>query len=155
MSTIPDAEAMVKTLNQDGAHAEADVSTAASFLAEQPTARKSGLAVVGFSLGAYFALELSNKDPDHIRSVVVYYGTGGEDFSASKASYLGHFAENDPFEPRPGVDELEATIRKAGRPVTFHHYPGTGHWFAEPDRLDAYNKPAADLAWTRTLEFLA
>lgn len=154
VTTIPEAEAMVKMLNQDSAKAEADASAATRFLAERSEAGAGGLAVIGFSLGAYFALELSNSDPEHIRSVVVYYGTGGADFNASKAAYLGHFAENDPFEPRAGVDDLEATIKKAGRPVTFHHYPGTGHWFAEPDRVDAYNKAAADLAWTRTLEFL-
>lgn len=154
VTTIPDAEAMVKLLNQDSARADADVSAATRFLAERSGEVPGGLAVVGFSLGAYFALELSIKDPERIRSVVVYYGTGGEDFGSSQAAYLGHFAEDDPFEPRAGVDALEAALKQAGRPVTFHHYPGTGHWFAESDRVDAYNKAAADLAWTRTLEFL-
>ena len=45
-------------------------------------------------------------------------------------------------------------IRGAGRPVTFHHYPGTGHWFFESDRADAYHEEAAELAWERTLAFL-
>jgi carboxymethylenebutenolidase len=31
---------------------------------------------------------------------------------------------------------------------------GTGHWFFEPDRSDAYNEEAATLAWDRTLAFL-
>ena len=42
----------------------------------------------------------------------------------------------------------------AGRPVTFHRYSGTGHWFFEPDRPQAYNQEAASLAWDRTLAFL-
>jgi carboxymethylenebutenolidase len=33
-------------------------------------------------------------------------------------------------------------------------YAGTGHWFCEPDRTDAYNEAAANLAWERTLAFL-
>jgi carboxymethylenebutenolidase len=49
---------------------------------------------------------------------------------------------------------LEASLRYAGRPVTFYRYSGTGHWFFEPDRPDAFNQAAADLAWDRTLSFL-
>jgi carboxymethylenebutenolidase len=148
--TIPGAEALAKTL---GEQADADLAAATRFLSERANA-VNGLAVIGFSLGAYFALQSSAVDPQNIRSVVIFYGIGGGDFSASQASYLGHFAENDDYEPRPGVDELEATLRSAGRPVTFHHYPGTGHWFFEPDRTDAYNPEAANMAWDRTLAFL-
>ncbi|HEY5982321.1 MAG TPA: alpha/beta fold hydrolase [Anaerolineales bacterium] len=152
--TIPEAEALVKLLNKNEQLARSEIEDAALYLAVR-SGHLDNLAIVGFSLGAYYALEHSTSDPDHIRAVVVYYGTGGGmDFKKSRAAYLGHFAENDPFEPRAGVDELEQTIQKAGRPVTFHHYPGTGHWFAEPDRTDAYNKAAAELAWDRTLEFL-
>ena len=45
-------------------------------------------------------------------------------------------------------------IRAAGREVTFHVYPGTGHWFVEPNRPDVYNAAAAELVWERTLAFL-
>ena len=110
--------------------------------------------VVGFSLGAYFALDLSATDPEHIRSVTVFYGTGPADYSRSRADYLGHFAETDEFEPQSEVDKLEAALRRAGRPATFHRYAGTGHWFFEPDRPNAFNRAAASLAWDRTLAFL-
>jgi carboxymethylenebutenolidase len=115
---------------------------------------RSGLAVIGFSLGAYYALDLAAADPMHIRSVVIYYGTGGSDYSNSRAAYLGHFAEKDEFEPQSNVDNLEESLRRAGRPVTFYRYSGTGHWFFEPDRAQAYNPAAASLAWDRTLAFL-
>jgi carboxymethylenebutenolidase len=72
----------------------------------------------------------------------------------SRAAYLGRFAADDPFEPAENVDWLEGVLRRAGRPMTFHRYPGTGHWFVEPDRVDAYNAEAARLAWERTLAFL-
>ena len=114
----------------------------------------SGLAVIGFSLGAYYALNLSAADPQHIRSVVLFYGTGGVDFSTARAEYLGHFAGDDPYESPSNVAELEESLKAAGRPVTFYTYPGTGHWFFEPDRTDAYNPAAAALAWDRTLAFL-
>jgi carboxymethylenebutenolidase len=78
----------------------------------------------------------------------------GGDFSNSRADYLGHFAELDEYETQTNVDSLEASLRRAGRPVTFFRYPGTGHWFFEPDRVEAYNPAAASLAWDRTLAFL-
>jgi carboxymethylenebutenolidase len=150
--TIPGAEDLSNTL--DAGQAKADVLHAATFLHERASQETgSGLAVIGFSLGAYFALDLSNIDPEHIRSVVVFYGTGPGDFSKSRASYLGHFAETDEFEPRSEVDKLEASLRRAGRPVSFHHYNGTRHWFFEPDRPQ-FDEAAARLAWERTLAFL-
>jgi carboxymethylenebutenolidase len=110
--------------------------------------------VIGFSLGAFYALDFSASDPETVRAVVLFYGTGPIDASKSRAAYLGHFADDDLFEARSDVDSLEQTLRRAGRPVTFYHYPGTGHWFFEPDRAGAYNPAAAELAWERTLNFL-
>jgi carboxymethylenebutenolidase len=86
--------------------------------------------------------------------VVLFYGVGPADFNRSKARYLGHFAANDPYEPPENVAWLEDALKTAGRPLTFYTYPDTGHWFFEPDREDAYDQPAAQLAWERTLAFL-
>ena len=152
--TIPDAEALGSALDTNHLQAKAEIAAAALFLAERSGQAGSGISVIGFSLGAYYALDLSAADPDHIHSVVVFYGTGPADFSKSKAAYLGHFAGDDPYEPPSNVDELEEALKQAGRPVTFHRYSGTGHWFFEPDRADAYNQAAASLAWDRTLAFL-
>ncbi|MFH2039270.1 MAG: dienelactone hydrolase family protein [Chloroflexota bacterium] len=151
-TTIPEAEGLSSKLDAD--EARTDIAKAVNFLSQRAAPGGHDLAVVGFSLGAYFALELSNTDPDHIRSVVVFYGTGHEDYSASRAEYLGHFAEEDDFEPVANVNNLEQLLRTAGRPVTIHLYPGTGHWFFEPDRPQAFNQSAASLAWDRTLAFL-
>jgi len=149
---IEQAEALSSAL--DGERAKAEVAEAAAFLRERAIEDDRGLAVVGFSLGAFFALDLSTTDPENIRAVVLFYGTGPGDCAQSKAAYLGHFAGNDPYEPDENVHGLENELRQAGRPVTFHRYPDTGHWFFEPDRTDAYNPEAAALAWERTLEFL-
>ena len=152
--TIPEAEALGSALDTNHLQAEAEILDAARYLGERAEHAEGGIAVVGFSMGAYYALDLSNADSQHIHSAVVFYGTGADDFSSSSASYLGHFAENDQFEPQSNVDGLEKSLKDAGRPVTFHIYPGTGHWFFEPDRPQSYNKSAAALAWERTLAFL-
>jgi carboxymethylenebutenolidase len=130
------------------------LDAALDFLRDHEAARRGGLGVVGFSFGAYFALELSRARPEEIRAAVVFYGTNGGDFAAARASYLGHFAETDEYEPADGVRGLENVLRKAGRPVEFHTYPGTGHWFFESDRAGAYHPRAAEAAWERTLTFL-
>ena len=148
-ATIEEAEALSSQLSVESA--KADIAEAVNYLLARTGPR---LGVVGFSLGAYFALQLSCDDPQHAEAVVLFYGSGDGDFSRSKAAYLGHFAETDPYEPAENVDWLENALRSAGRPVTFHHYEGTGHWFCEPDRPDAYNEPAARLAWERTVAFL-
>ncbi len=152
-NTIPSAEALVKALNTNHLQAEADTAEATRFLHERAGQTDRGLAVIGFSLGANYALDLAAADPEHIRSVVLFYGTGGDDFGNSRAAYLGHFAENDPFESQSDVNRLEENLRRVGRLVTFYRYPRTAHWFFEPDRPE-YNKAAADLAWERTLTFL-
>ncbi|MEL6393259.1 MAG: dienelactone hydrolase family protein [Bacteroidota bacterium] len=150
--TIAEAEVLSNELSPD--QARADIADAMEFLRDRANESDPGLAVIGFSLGAYFALDLSVTHPDHIRSVVVFYGTRAGDYSNSQAAYLGHFAEADEFEPQSDVDELEAALQRAGRPVSFYSYPGTGHWFFEPDRSQAFNQAAADLAWEQTLTFL-
>ncbi|MHB8135722.1 MAG: dienelactone hydrolase family protein [Anaerolineaceae bacterium] len=152
--TIQDAEALSTALDGNYLQAKSEIRDAVTFLTDRAGKSGHGLAVIGFSLGAYYALDLSNADPDHIRSVVVFYGSGATDFSNSKADYLGHFAENDPYEPQSNVDALEEALKRAGRPVTVYRYEGTGHWFFEPDRAQAFNPQASRLAWERTLEFL-
>ena len=111
------------------------------------------IGVLGFSFGAAYAVWATAKR-DLSTAAVVYYGTmGGPSLSQGSAPVLGHFAESDPYESDEGVAEFEATLRSAGRDVTIHRYPGTGHWFAEPSR-DAYRPQQADLAFERTVAFL-
>ncbi len=99
-------------------------------------------------------LATSVVKPDIVGAVVVFYGSYPIDFSKSQASYLGHYAPDDEWEPVADVRATEEKIRGAGRDVAFHFYPGTKHWFVEENRPVEYNREASDLAWKRTLEFL-
>ncbi len=149
-----EAETLGAALDASVDQARAEIADAVTFLRERARSDDAGVAVIGFSLGAYYALDLSTRAPEYIQSVVLFYGTGPADFSRSKADYLGHFAANDEFEPASNVNELKESLISAGRSVTFYTYPDTGHWFFEPDRADVYNPAAASLAWDRTLAFL-
>ncbi len=125
-------------------------------LRKHPAVTGNRLGVVGFSMGGYWSLWLAQKMPALVGAVTLFYGTngGGGNFHASQAAYLGHFAERDPYESAGVIRSLEKKLRDAGRPVAFHTYPETGHWFFEQDRPEAYNAQAAQLAWERTLAFL-
>jgi carboxymethylenebutenolidase len=153
-ASIAEAEALVAAHDRAPAVAEAVVLSAADHLRGLPAVTAAQIGVIGFSLGAYWALHLSQVRPDEVGAVVTVYGTDDGDYSTARAAYLGHFAEHDDFEPLESVRALETRIRTAGRDVTFHVYPGTGHWFVEPNRPDVYDAAAADLVWERTLAFL-
>ena len=114
----------------------------------------SGIACVGFSFGAAWSIWAA-AERDAVAASVVYYGTVlGPSLARASVPVLGHFAESDPYEPDESVEAFESALRAAGREATIHRYPGTGHWFAEPSR-DAYRPVAAELAFGRTVDFLA
>jgi carboxymethylenebutenolidase len=153
-ATIAEAEAL-RDAHDEATVVEPVVLAAVEQLRELPAVTSPQIGVIGFSLGAYWALHSSQVRPDEVRAVVAVYGTDDRDYGTARAAYLGHFAEHDDFEPLEAVRALEERIRAAGREVTFHVYPGTGHWFVEPNQPDVYNAAAAELVWDRTLAFLA
>jgi carboxymethylenebutenolidase len=138
----------------DNKRIEKIVLGASEYLHSIPSVPGRRMGVVGFSMGAALSLELSTLKPESIGAVVVYYGTYPMDFSKAQASYLGHFAPDDEWEPLSEVRALEGKLREAGRETSFYFYPATKHWFVEENRPVEYNREAADLAWKRTMEFL-
>jgi len=152
-ATIAEAEAL-RDAHDEATVVEPVVLAAAEQLRKLPAVTGSKIGVIGFSLGAYWALHLSQVRPDDVGAVVTIYGTDDGDYSTARAAYLGHFAEHDDFEPLEVVRALEEKIGAAGLEVTFHVYPGTGHWFVEPNQPDVYNAAAAELVSDRTLAFL-
>jgi carboxymethylenebutenolidase len=111
------------------------------------------LGTIGFSFGAYWARWLAQEKPQSIRAVTIFYSDGWN-VQSSNAAYLGHFAEKDPYMSEEEKEQLEDSLKALNRPTTFFTYPGTGHWFMEKDRPDAYNPDTAQLAWKRTIAFL-
>jgi len=153
-STVEDADRL--SSEAEDANAEPPVEAIAG-AAVDDLARRLGpasqLGILGFSFGAAYATLLP-AESQRLVATVVYYGVfTGPHIDRSSAAFLGHFAETDQFESDEGIAELEESLRAAGRDVTIHRYPGTGHWFAEPSR-DAYQPDAADLAFERTVEVL-
>jgi carboxymethylenebutenolidase len=111
------------------------------------------IAVVGFSMGASLALWISARLGSAINAAVAFYGAQSIDFDEASATYQGHFAENDHIVSEEDRVVTESFIRLGGRSTEFHVYPDTGHWFFEEGK--SYDPRAAELAWDRTVDFLA
>lgn len=110
------------------------------------------IGVVGFSMGGSWTLVTAANEPD-VAAAVLFYGSGGVDFTSVQAKVLGHFAEVDEWEPLEDVRAMEKDMKAGSVDATFHFYPNAGHWFVEEDRPE-YNPESATRAWERTFEFL-
>ena len=153
--TIEGAEALVKQLKF--AEAQGQIRAAGEHLLAGARTSGDRIGGIGFSLGASLLSWYITDQPAVSAAVFFYGGAEGNDDLAEKTrtALLGHFAENDKWE-QPVADTLRLgeTLRAAGLEATFHVYPGTGHWFFEENRPDAYDPEAAQLAWERTVAFL-
>jgi carboxymethylenebutenolidase len=155
--TIAEAEQLIQAENYEGI--QTIVRSAAHFLTGHSAVQGNGIGVVGFSLGAPYALLAATVlVPSEINAVVLFYGSypdiEQDDFAKSHAAFLGHFAETDAYEEPEYAEQTLAKLQQAGHEATFYTYPGTGHWFFENNKPDAYDAEAAELAWERTIAFL-
>ena len=149
--TIPEAEGLMQLEQEEPL--TAILTNVMDYLKTLPGVTGEGIGVIGASMGAWWALKLAVMEPERVRAVVLFYSTGGQDFSRSQAAFQGHYAGQDPYESAQDVNRLEEQLRAAGREVEFFHYPGTKHWFIETDRPE-YDPAAAQQAWERLVAFL-
>jgi carboxymethylenebutenolidase len=149
--TIEEAKEIMSSL--DGQRKYDVAMAAVDFLRARPEVRKELFALIGFSMGAAWSLVLASERPEDFHKAVLFYGTGEGDFTKVKAEILGHYSDADEWEDINYVRSMENEMRNAGLKTNFHIYPQMPHWFFEDDRPE-YNPEAAELAWTRTLEFL-
>jgi carboxymethylenebutenolidase len=137
----------------------ADISSTLAHLRAMPecNGRVGG---VGFCFGGVLAFLFAatarpdGKGPD---ASVSYYGSGVHgmlDLAGQiECPIMFHYGDRDPYIPTEQIDQVEATV--AGRPnVEFHRYDA-GHAFSNWDAQSMYDQPAADQAWSRTLDFFA
>jgi carboxymethylenebutenolidase len=157
-ASVEEAQALGSALDRDVERVRGDIVGAMQFLrqhdATQRAAGRGKLALVGFSLGGAYALDMSVTLAEQIAAVVTFYASyPGLDYRKASAAYLCHFAQDDPFEPAESAAEMERALKAAGRPVTCYTYPGTKHWYFEANRPE-YDAESARLAWQRTIQFL-
>lgn len=107
---------------------------------------------VGFCYGGGVCNALAVAYPN-LAASVPFYGRQANvsDVPAIKAPLLLHYAELDE-RINAGWPAYEAALKQHGKTYTAHFYPGANHGFHN-DTTPRYDRAAADLAWSRTLEF--
>ncbi|MDU1666448.1 MAG: dienelactone hydrolase family protein, partial [Bradyrhizobium sp.] len=111
----------------------------------------AAVGIIGFCLGGSIAYAAATKLTG-LKAAVGYYGGAIVRFADDKPTVPTqlHFGEKDAGIPLADVDAI-----KAKRPdVEIFVYPGAQHGFGCDERA-SYDKPSADLAWTRSLAFFA
>lgn len=127
-----------------------EIKFAVSYLREK---NENQIGVIGFSMGANFALWTMDNCYKDVGAAVLYYGTSGGRFRKAKSPVLGHFADDDPYVRAEQISALESHLQAENISTNFYTYQNTKHWFAEGDRPE-YDSKSAQLAWERTVEFL-
>jgi carboxymethylenebutenolidase len=85
---------------------------------------------------------------------VVYYGQQppAEDVAKIEAPLLLNYAGTDE-RINAGIPAFQEALKKNNKEYTLYMYEGAQHAFLNDTNEARYNKEAADLAWSRTLDF--
>jgi carboxymethylenebutenolidase len=155
LTTIADADAFTTAIERGGGgpgglnpdRIMARVEASLDHLLAHPDVRGDRAAIVALSFGGWYGSQVAAKRSDVAAFVSIYsdvYEAPG------RAAYLGHFAQDDQFVDSTPVADMQENL---GEGSAAHVYPGTKHWFMEPDRPE-FDKEAAELAYSRTVDFL-
>jgi len=153
-----EAEHLMTNLNFGDAAGQ-DVRGAVQYL----KGARAKVGVTGFCMGGALTLLAAVNVPE-VDAAVVWYGFPPLEYidaTKIKAPLLGHYAIDDVPFPIATVDTLEQKLRAANVRFEFHRYQAK-HAFANETQvgdkklpITEYNPAAAELAWRRTMEFLA
>ena len=145
-----DAAKLFQTLDR-GVTIQNAVASASYLRGRDDVSGKIG--AVGFCWGGGMANQLAVSDPS-LGAAVAYYGPQptAEEVAKIKAKLLLHYAALDE-RINAGIAGYEAALKAAGVNYQLFLYDGVNHAFNNDTAEMRYNKAAADLAWSRTIEF--
>ncbi|WP_291786417.1 dienelactone hydrolase family protein [Cecembia sp.] len=108
--------------------------------------------VVGFCFGAWVSNMMAVKVPD-LKAAVPFYGgqAPSEMVPSIQAPLQLHFAELD-TRVNEGWPAYEAALKEHNKSHEVYFYPAANHGFHNHS-TPRYDKEAAELAWSRTIEF--
>ena len=128
------------------------VRGAAQYL--KTTGVKIGL--TGFCMGGAVTILGAARIPE-LTAAVCFYGLPPGNVAKPadiRAPLQAHFANDDDWCTPKAVDGFEAALQAAGKSAEIFRYDAK-HGFMNEQRPDAHQRQAAELAWSRTLEFWA
>jgi len=126
---------------------------AVEFLKTHPNSTGK-VGAIGFCWGGGQVNRLATLEPD-LKAGVAYYGAQvpAEEVPKITASLMLHYAGLDD-RINKGIDAYKAALEANKKDFQIFVYDGVNHAFNNDTSSARYNKPAADLAWSRTVEFL-
>ena len=146
-----EARAMFQSL--DMANATANGEATRAFLAgHEKTNGKVG--AIGFCWGGGMVNRMAVASPE-LGAGVAYYGSQApaDQVPAIQAPLMLHYAGLDE-RINAGIDAYKSALDANGKTYELHMYEGVNHAFNNDTSSARYDKAAADLAWSRTVEFL-
>ena len=140
---------MIGSLKPD--EAAQQIAAAVPFLAKLAESTGS-VGAMGFCWGGGMVNRVAALSPD-LKAGVAYYGAQGAAAQVPniQAPLMLHYAGLDQ-RINAGIPAYEAALKAANKRHTIHMYLDVNHAFNN-DSGDRFNKPAADLAWSRTVAF--
>jgi carboxymethylenebutenolidase len=143
------ARDMIGTLKPD--ETAKQLAAAVPFL-EQHAESTGKVGIVGFCWGGGIVNRVAVLAPD-LKAGVIYYGlqVPADQVTAIRAPLLLHYAGLDQ-RVNAGIAAYEAALKANNKRYTIYVYPDVNHAFNN-DTSNRYDKPAADLAWSRTIAF--
>lgn len=108
--------------------------------------------VVGFCFGGWISNMMAVRIPD-LSAAVPFYGgqPAAEDVPKINAPLLLHYAGLD-TRVNEGWPAYEKALKENNKEYTAYVYPEVNHGFHN-DSTPRFDKPAAELAWQRTVDF--
>jgi carboxymethylenebutenolidase len=143
------ARDMIGTLNAD--ETARHIAAAVPFL-ESHAESTGKVGIVGFCWGGGIVNRVAVLAPD-LKVGVIYYGlqVPADQVAAIHAPLLLHYAGLDQ-RVNAGIAAYEAALKANNKRYTIYMYANANHAFNN-DTSNRYDKPAADLAWSRTIAF--
>ncbi|MFE7566118.1 dienelactone hydrolase family protein [Streptomyces sp. NPDC057539] len=131
-------------------------------LTHDPEVSEGPVAVVGYCVGAWFALLATGSHPEHVAAAAGFHGgslaTDAPDSPRLLADritaemYFAH-ADQDPSMPPEQIQGLGDALTAAGVRHTCEVYQGAHHGFTQAG-TSAYNAEADEQHWSKLLELL-
>lgn len=146
-----EARAMFQSLDMANATANGE-ATRAFLAAHEKTNGKVG--AIGFCWGGGMVNRMAVASPE-LGAGVAYYGSQApaDQVPSIKAPLMLHYAGLDE-RINAGIDAYKAALDANSKTYELHMYDGVNHAFNNDTSSARYDKAAADLAWSRTVDFL-
>lgn len=138
-----------------GAH---QLAGAVDYLLGLDSVTSKTVGTVGFCMGGGFVLALAAEQGEKVSAAVPFYGVGQavpDSYAGVQAAVQGHYAELDSMFPPEDARAQEQQIREeSGAEVDYHFYDAPHAFHNDENPQGNYRPEEAELAWSRTVQFL-